>query len=95
MVENNGFAYGQSLQVNGTRLDWYNLTSTALTARLNTAQAAPLQTPFQSWDDALEITTAQQLLAMQKAINDGDSASIDALYELGGRAAPETMRRPG
>lgn len=89
VVENNGFAYGQSLQVNGTRLDWYNLTSTALTARLNTAQAAPLQTPFQSWDDALEITTAQQLLAMQKAINDGDSAAIAALYELGGRAAPE------
>ena len=87
-VENNGFSYDEHLTVDGTRLDWYNTTSTALTAKLNTSTAENLDTPFQSWTDALVLTDASHLLALQKAINAGDNASINTLYQLGGREAP-------
>ena len=87
-VENNGFSYDEHLTVDGTRLDWYNTTSTALTAKLNTSTAENLDTPFQSWTDALVLTDASHLLALQKAINAGDEASINTLYQLGGREAP-------
>lgn len=88
LVENNAFSYGQYLTVNGTRLDWFNLTNTKMNAKLNTTEAANLAVPFQSASDALILTTADQLLALQKAINEGDTSSIDTLYTLGGRAVP-------
>lgn len=88
IVENNAFSYEQYLTVNGTRLDWYNLTSTTMTANLSTTGAADLTVPFQSASDALVLTTAEQLLALQKAINEGDTDSIDMLYALGGKAEP-------
>ena len=88
-VENNGFSYGEFLTVNGTRLDWYNLTSTVLTAALDASEAKELSVPFQSASDAIVISTADQLLALQKALNEGDESAIDALYRLGGRPAPD------
>ena len=87
-VENNGFSYDEHLTVDGTRLDWYNTTSTTLTANLNTSTAENLDTPFQSWTDALVLMTEDHLVALQKAINEGDETSIDTLYQLGGREAP-------
>ena len=88
LVENNAFSYGQYLTVNGTRLDWFNLTNTKMNAKLNTTEAADLTVPFQSASDALILTKPEQLLALQDAINEGNTYAIDTLYTLGGRAVP-------
>ena len=88
VVENNGFSYNEYLTVNGTRLDWFNLTSTEITAKLNTSAASELTAPFQSESTALVLTKEADLIALQKALNDGDEASINALYALGNLPAP-------
>lgn len=88
VVENNGFSYNEYLTVNGTRLDWYDTTSTVLTTTLRTDSALNLDTPFQSWDEAIVLTEESHLLALQKAINEGDNGSINTLYALGGLSNP-------
>ena len=88
-VENNAFSYEQYLTVNGARLDWYNLDNTELTLKLNSADAGDLSVPFQTESTALVIKDEETLLNIQKALNEGDTAAIDALYALGGTKVAE------
>ena len=88
-IENNAFSYTQYLTVDGKRLDWYNLDSTELRLTLNSADAGDLIVPFQTESTALVIEDKDTLLNIQKAINEGDYAAIDALYALGGTKVAE------
>ena len=80
IVENNAFSYDNYFTVNGTRLDFFALTSRTFSATIRAEDAANLGLPFQSESDALVITEAEQMLTLQKAINDGDQQAIDAIF---------------
>ncbi|WP_241426670.1 S-layer homology domain-containing protein [Dysosmobacter acutus] len=69
-----------------SRLFLYDLRNTSFTTKLSTEDAFTDALPFSSWATALPISTAEHLLWMQKAINDGDEAAIKALYTLGGKS---------
>ena len=86
-VENNAFSYNNYFTVNGVRLDFFSLTSRKFSAVIQTGDAEDLRLPFQSENDALVITTAEQMLALQKAINDGDKQSINTIFASRGMNA--------
>lgn len=88
-VENNAFSYNNYFTVNGIRLDFFSLSSRKFSAVINTEDAANLGLPFQNENDALVITTAEEMLTLQKAINDMDQASIDALFATRGMSAAD------
>lgn len=81
IVENNAFSYDNYFTVNGTRLDFFALTSRTFSATIRAEDAANLGLPFQSESDALVITTAEQMLTLQKAINNGDQQAIDTIFD--------------
>ena len=81
IVKNNAFSYDNYFTVNGTRLDFFALTSRIFSATIRAEDAANLGLPFQSESDALVITTAEQMLTLQKAINNGDQQAIDAIFD--------------
>ncbi len=81
------YMQNEHFAVNGdSRLFLFDLRNTSFTTKLNTADAFAEALPFSSWATALPISTAEHLLWMQKAINDGDETAIQALYALGGRS---------
>ena len=87
IVENNAFSYNNYFTVDRTRLDFFSLSSRAFSAHINVEDAADLKIPFQSEQDALIITTADQMLTLQKAINEGDEEAIAAVFASQGYSA--------
>ena len=85
-TENDAFSYEESLTVDGVRLDWFKLDNTRLTLALNTSEAAALHVPFQTESSALVLKTEEDLLNLQKALNEGDHAALAAIYTtIGGQ----------
>lgn len=70
------------------RLYLFDLANKTFTVELRTEDAASATLPFGTWESAIHLSTAEHFLWMQKAINEGDSDAIDALYALGGQQAP-------
>lgn len=85
ITENDAFSYEEFLTVDGVRLDWFKLDNTMLTLDLNASGAAALHVPFQSESSALVLKTEEDLLNLQKALNEGDHDALDAIFRLGGQ----------
>ena len=67
--------------MNNARLDFFALTSRAFSVTIRTEDADNLGLPFQRENDSFIITTAEQILPLQKAINNGDQSSIAAIFD--------------
>ncbi len=75
----------------GGKMFWFSFNKKHFTAQLNTADAAEGTLPFETWDRAIPLSTSEDFLALQKAINEADPAAISALYGLGGLVYDESV----
>ncbi len=81
----------EAIIVNGEKsLYLYDMRTRTATLTLNTADAAAEAVPFSSWNAAIHFASAEDMINLQNAINNGDANAIAAVYKLGGIAAAPT-----
>ena len=78
----------EALQVDGKSLYLFDVTSKNATLTLNTADATDERLPFSSWETAIHLSAAADLIDLQNAVNNGDSTAITALYAKKGVKVP-------
>ena len=81
----------EAIVVNGEKsLYLYDMRTRTATLTLNTEDATAEAVPFSSWNTAIHLASAEDMISLQNAINNGDANAIAAVYKLGGIAAAPT-----
>ena len=81
----------EAIVVNGEKsLYLYDMRTRTATLTLNTEDATAEAVPFSSWNTAIHLASAEDMINLQNAINNGDANAIAAVYKLGGIAAAPT-----